>query len=112
MAVQAGKRVLFKKDSLSITVSSSESVTIQDLINFKSQKYLVTIIDPDDSRTKYLELVVINDAGTVRDMVFGKFGSPLKIAVGAQDNSGELELLFTNNDSKDLDVCVTRINIS
>lgn len=112
MAVQAGRRFTLRKDSLSVAVSATETITIQDLVDFKSQKYLVTIIDPATSKVKYLEHVVINDEGNIKDIIFGKFGAKLDLAINAVANSGKLDLNYTNNEAFDLDVCVTRINIS
>jgi len=95
------------------TVVYNATTKVVDLIptsGFNSVKYHFTLYNKIEQKTLTFELTVIQENGTISDVLVNKFGSPLLIEVEAEKNvSNELEIKITNNNIFNLDVSYARL---
>lgn len=84
-----------------IEVPASSSVNTREILltNFRKIKYVMVFYN--STKTKSLEINVINENGSLRDSVFARLGS-MSIQVDTEINSGKMSVKITNNETVDV----------
>lgn len=95
-----------------IDILSTNSVVVDSVVavNNYSIKWIVTLVDNINSKTNVFEVLVINKFNTtVSHSVNDKIGDHINHSLVVQLNSGNIELIITNNEANNINVSVVRI---
>ena len=92
-----------------VTLSSSKVIDSIVLANFNAVKYIITLYNTAQGESRYFEMVVVNQGGTLKDSVVAKLGSSLNYSINTTVNAGSMELTLFNNEAFNLDVSIGRL---
>lgn len=95
-------------------VSTNTTSNIIDTISYTSAhslKWLITIVDDTNNRTRFMEVAAIHRNGvSVMHNIFGDVGDRINVQVEVVLNGPDVELKLTNNSGADLLINTVRIN--
>ncbi len=100
-------------DKFTVKIPPTAQFYICDLIpmdKFISIKYIVTIVNDDQTRARSLEMNVVNKSNLVYETVFNVVGDPFNYDITTRVNSSnQAEMVFKNLESEDLKIVFARI---
>jgi len=93
------------------TISASSSKTIDTVVlsNFKSIKYIITVLSTAESKIVGEELLLVYNGSTLTDTVYGKVGLGISFDLDANIDGSNMEIDFTNNESFDVEAKLMRL---
>jgi hypothetical protein len=97
-------------ETLAATATASSTLTFDTiaLTSFNHLEYIINYEDPSNNR-KSVSLTVVNNNGTIKEIISRRLGANLDIDVTTDINAGNFELKFINNEAFDIDVSTAKL---
>jgi len=92
-----------------ISASASSTFDTIPLTDFVHAEYLINYRSQTTDEAKSFKFSVLNDNSVLKDSVYVKMGTNIRVDVSADVNAGNFELNFTNNEIFDVDISVARL---
>ena len=100
---------VWTKFSDTVNLSSSKVIDSITLGDFNAVKYIITLYNTNEGKSRNFEITVVNSGGTLKDVVTNKLGSNFNYSVTATVNAGKMDLTLFNNENFNLEVNVGRL---
>ncbi len=89
-----------------IPALSSEDFDTQPFVSFSATKYLIKVVNPDDSNSQALEMYGAKILTDVSDQVYAKFPDGLNIGVKLLKVASDVTLRISNNENFAVNVTI------
>jgi hypothetical protein len=93
-----------------VYAEQARSIDLLPLSGFISIKYIMTFSNADEEKAVTLELTILHENGTIKDVVSNKIGRSISLGVDTNVNTNnELEINITNNELFDVNISYARL---
>ena len=81
-----------------VDVVASAIVDTLDVSTFRGIRYVFSVYNKTQDVTKMFDMSIVQESGGIKEVVFGKIGSSIKINVSTSIVSSQLNLVVVNNE--------------
>jgi len=110
MALQDGFSPSYWQKETGTFTSSWSSSEIPTTI-FHTVKYLINVWNDTENKNKYLELIVMNENGTLDTIISNKTGSVFNLQIDAVLSSNKMHVELTSSETYQLNVEILYVTI-
>lgn len=103
-SISVWRRLNTNANALSSTII--DQVAIND---FSTIKYILSIEDTVNNKTRSMEIIINNENGSLTDSVPVRIGSGIDFSISSVNNSGTMELTITNNEANGLAITAAKL---
>lgn len=97
------------KVSGSVSPSTTNIVDIQALADMQGLRYMLCYWNDANDKRRLLDISVVKKTGSLKDIVYGKIGDSLDVAVDFGISGSDLQMSITNNEAFPVDFQLARL---
>jgi hypothetical protein len=100
---------VWSTDSKEVTALSSLVIDSYTLTNFLGAKYIFTVYNITENKTRMFELNIVYNDSSLKDQICASMGGSINYGVSVINNSGVLNLIIQNNEAYNLKVNLAKV---